>query len=680
MRGVIVVVVLASLASAVATAQNEASLRAGMFFTYEYDGVGNRTKSTSRSGSGGAREYSYNKLNQMTSRRTPGVVHVSGYAPANATVLVSDRPCIRDEEHFFAVVEVDNSSGPVVAVVTIAVIQETADETTVAETSFKAIVAKQNETSTDIVYDGRGNLLANSVYEYTWDLKNRLTAIETGSGITDDDDVKVKLEFEYDPYDRRTKKLVYSWDSIGEAWQLDETTKFVWDGWLLVAELDANDEFIRSYIWGLDKSGSMQGAGGIGGLLGIEDHVSGKTYWVASDHNGNVMNLVDAADQTVAAAYEYSPFGEQITVDGAFAAANPMRFSSKYYDAEVGLYYYGYRYYTPADGRWLNRDPIAEDGGLNLYAFVHNKPKDLVDPTGKEELPEVVLEARPGGRFAVQLPPPADTRRIFFYSREDMRRQGATDYYVKSRTSWPESVWGVGYDWNNVLARLDISPENASQLFQTTTFAGQEFPVVVVVNKQHGDVWYGVAELAKTYEDVTKTVTGYWGFQGEVIPLTETYTETVYTGQKLMGFSFHRRESDWKHDLSGSQRLAAVDQIVKTWGTLRFLQGLRVAASQLGANSPPRFQVPAQARAFDPFLGAGGEAGFGRLVGWGVGARGAAARTTSITKAEIQRMGMNREVAQYWLNFYRNAVDGGRGAATAPERIKLMERILELVD
>lgn len=80
------------------------------------------------------------------------------------------------------------------------------------------------------------------------------------------------------------------------------------------------------------------------------------------------------------------------------------------------------------------------------------------------------------------------------------------------------------------------------------------------------------------------------------------------------------------------------------------------------------------------FLGAKGEAGLGKIVSWGVGARGAIARTASITKDDLVKMGMNKEVATYWLNFYKNAKDLGRGAATAPERIKLMERILELLD
>src|SRR5690606_37260139 len=116
---------------------------------------------------------------------------------------------------------------------------------------------------------------------------------------------------------------------------LDETIKFVWDGWLLVAELDGSDDLVRSYIWGLDMSGTGQGAGGIGGLLAVVDHtgMAPVTYWVACDHNGNVMTLVDASDQSVAAAYEYTPYGETLSVDGDFASVNPMRFSTKYFDA-----------------------------------------------------------------------------------------------------------------------------------------------------------------------------------------------------------------------------------------------------------------------------------------------------------------------------------------------------------
>jgi RHS repeat-associated protein len=72
-----------------------------------------------------------------------------------------------------------------------------------------------------------------------------------------------------------------------------------------------------------------------------------------------------------------------VLVDGPAAAANPWRFSTKYHDSETSLVYYGYRYYSPELGRWVNRDPIGERGGVNLYGFLRNGPVDLCDPHGE---------------------------------------------------------------------------------------------------------------------------------------------------------------------------------------------------------------------------------------------------------------------------------------------------------
>jgi uncharacterized protein RhaS with RHS repeats len=44
--------------------------------------------------------------------------------------------------------------------------------------------------------------------------------------------------------------------------------------------------------------------------------------------------------------------------------------------------YYGYRYYDPVTGRWPSRDPIAERGGVNLYAFVGNRITNIIDYLG----------------------------------------------------------------------------------------------------------------------------------------------------------------------------------------------------------------------------------------------------------------------------------------------------------
>ncbi len=368
---------------AFANAKNGSNARPGDYYSYTYDGIGNRLTKQARSGFGDASDYTPNILNQVTDRDTPGVVHISGYAPADQTVLVDGQPTVRDGAYYYGVVEIDNSEGALVQVVMIRQIEATSEGPVCTDTYRTVRLPQGAESDNELTYDARGNLLSDSIYVYTWDLKNRLVEIKTGSGITDDDS-KVRLVFEYDALDRRTQKEVYRWDG---GWQPDETIKFVWDGWLLVAELDATDDLIRSYIWGIDKSGTLQGAGGIGGLLAVVDHTgqSPVTYWATCDHNGNVTGLVNAADGTVAAAYEYSPFGEVLTTDGDFASENPMRFSTKYFDAEVGLCYYGYRYYAPDTGRWLNRDPIAEEGGLNLYAFVANDPMNSMDPWGLEE-------------------------------------------------------------------------------------------------------------------------------------------------------------------------------------------------------------------------------------------------------------------------------------------------------
>jgi YD repeat-containing protein len=91
---------------------------------------------------------------------------------------------------------------------------------------------------------------------------------------------------------------------------------FVYDGWNLIAELtEASGQMpaIRSHVWGLDLSGSAQGAGGVGGLL-FTSVVSPQSsvFCAAFDGNGNVSALVDTATGTIAAAYEYDPFGNLI--------------------------------------------------------------------------------------------------------------------------------------------------------------------------------------------------------------------------------------------------------------------------------------------------------------------------------------------------------------------------------
>ncbi|MBK8270766.1 MAG: hypothetical protein IPK83_21660 [Planctomycetes bacterium] len=141
--------------------------------------------------------------------------------------------------------------------------------------------------------------------------------------------------------------------------------------------------------------------------LGLATH---PVYLYFYDGNGNVMQMVAWHDGDpdwyeaepdewvmpiitpgfVACNYEYDPYGGTLRADANFSVNNPFRFSTKYYDAqpsaaaegERGLYYYGYRYYSPRLGRWVTRDPIGERGGQNLYAFLKNKTPNSIDGLG----------------------------------------------------------------------------------------------------------------------------------------------------------------------------------------------------------------------------------------------------------------------------------------------------------
>lgn len=100
------------------------------------------------------------------------------------------------------------------------------------------------------------------------------------------------------------------------------------------------------------------------------------------DAYGNVLGYTDAQGNIVAK-YAYDPFGKIVGKSGAMADDFAFRFSTKYYDAESALYYYTYRYYMPQLMRWLSEDPIAEDGGLNLYGFCGNNPVCRYDKDGR---------------------------------------------------------------------------------------------------------------------------------------------------------------------------------------------------------------------------------------------------------------------------------------------------------
>jgi RHS repeat-associated protein len=262
------------------------------------------------------------------------------------------------------------------------------------------------------------------------------------------------LKFAYDPQGRRIQKMV-STNGVGIY-----TNKFLYDGWNLIAELKPDNSRLRTYVWGTDLSGSLQGAGGVGGLLEVSYYGAATTNcFPAYDGNGNVMNYVNAADGASVAQFEYDPFLGITRATGPMANLLPFLGSTKYFDWESGLYDYGHRYYGPSFGGWLNKDPLQEKGGLNLY---ENSRNDLVNRYD-------ALGLLPGFHACtLSSDPPVDTGWQYagFEPDEDIpaggssgtsETTGANLVYKRtittkyscccSRTKYRVQIYGSAYDW-----------------------------------------------------------------------------------------------------------------------------------------------------------------------------------------------------------------------------------------
>jgi len=371
----------------------------GRHFKYAYDNQGNRNSASIDDVTPNG--YTSNPVNDYAWRDVPGKVHVSGFANAGAAVVVDSGPTTRSGEYFHRAVSVSNSSAAVdhtSTVIAAAPDQGASGEDVYAdETTSATHVAKTQEVYS---HDDDGNLTGDGLWRYEYNAENQLIKMimrsDTESPARPSTMNRKRLEFKYDYMGRRVEKLVYKDmnETSDTSGTLETTLKFVYEGYNLIAEQDASNAMVRTYIWGLDESGTKQGAGGIGGLLMIKDSSTSIRYTPVYDGNGNVYGLLDATtdgpdggsdpDGDLAASYEYGPFGEPIRASGpdAFAAKNPFRFSTKYFDVETGLYYYGLRYYSSTTGRFINRDPIGEAGGVNLYGFVGNDPVNQWDFLG----------------------------------------------------------------------------------------------------------------------------------------------------------------------------------------------------------------------------------------------------------------------------------------------------------
>ena len=208
---------------------------------YSFDNIGNRNAANSGGNPlGQLRQSAYtaNSLNQYSQRTVPGAADITGTATGNSTVSVNDGATARKGDYFYKELSVDNSAAPVNAAVNVVGARNNfgaGGEDAVTEMGGSVFVPQAMEVFT---YDDDGNLTSDGRWNYTWDGENRLISMEAIAAIPVT--AKRRLEFSYDWMGRRIQKKVYVLNVGAGTYQLQSTTKFVYDGWNLIAELDGN--------------------------------------------------------------------------------------------------------------------------------------------------------------------------------------------------------------------------------------------------------------------------------------------------------------------------------------------------------------------------------------------------------------------------------------------------------
>ena len=215
----------------------------------------------------------------------------------------------------------------------------------------------------------------------TWNGQYQLTSVSTNGVVAE--------SYTYDPFGRRASTTAG-----------DVTVRHVYDGAHCVADTDATGAVVRSYTWGP----------GIDNLLAVTSHDGGvaTTYYALTDIQGTVHGFADASGELFET-YAYDAWGNVLAArDGnglpipnqQSQIQNRFLFQGREYSHATGLYNFRLRWYDPATGRWISKDPIGISGGLNLYAFCGNDPVNYVDPWGLEEWYSTVRDASIAGSLA----------------------------------------------------------------------------------------------------------------------------------------------------------------------------------------------------------------------------------------------------------------------------------------
>ena len=237
-----------------------------------------------------------------------------------------------------------------------------------------------NGSSTLLSYDRAGNATATApgvggdwskCYNLSWDAWNRLVEVKDEGWAS----------VQKNAYDGLSRRITREASSV--------VTHTYWsDRWKPLEErTGSSTSAARSYLWG-ERPGHRD-------ELVLRDRdtdgngtLDERLYATMDYFNGTaVLNTSGVMQER----YAYSAFGVRRIMAADFSPRSTSLFAwyfgfqGQFRDVETGWSNYGYRFYVPMLGRWINRDPIGERGGVNLYRISKNMIINFVDVLGLQE-------------------------------------------------------------------------------------------------------------------------------------------------------------------------------------------------------------------------------------------------------------------------------------------------------
>jgi len=241
-----------------------------------------------------------------------------------------------------------------------------------------------------INYDKKGNISNDGTRLYTYDVFNRLLTVNKTPTSP-----QLIATYIYDAGGRRIRKTVSNGGLNGAI--PNGMTDFVFYGPWCMEERDANNVASRQYVWGIYIDELIQQRDDPPGSPIDQFLLSDLLYRAAAltNSSGDIVEAYDTDAYGNAIVFTSPGSGGNWFVDNAVqgdVGVCDRLFTGQTYDYETALYMYRARYYDPALGRFISRDPAGTDSGINLYEYVHGAPIQWLDPLGLTSCEQLARE------------------------------------------------------------------------------------------------------------------------------------------------------------------------------------------------------------------------------------------------------------------------------------------------